>query len=316
MRIAVVGAGRTVNGTGPFLGTFCAEAGATIAAVLTAHPETAAAAANTLRTGAGAGPVPHHDPDAFFATPELDALVIASPAVTHAPYLRRAADLGLHALCEKPLVWGAADPAAEALEITRRFEVAGLWLRVNAQWPLTLPAFRTLHPEAPAVPTRFEMMMSPPSTGLGMLVESLSHPLSLLGTLLPGEDAQGRDIRVQDIRVERPGTDWRLTFDYVVGRQRIAACLQARSCARQPRPAWYALDDYRADRRVELDPFRLSLEADGRTVPLPDPARLLVRSFLEDIASDRTPVLDPAAVPGVDLFAQILDVARPLAGTS
>jgi len=48
------------------------------------------------------------DADALFARDDLDAVVIATPASTHAPLVRTALERGLHVLVEKPMALDAA----------------------------------------------------------------------------------------------------------------------------------------------------------------------------------------------------------------
>ena len=305
IRVAVIGAGRTRNGTGPFLAAFCAQAGAEVAAVHTNRAESAAAVLDRLRTHQTREAVAYTDPARMLESEALDALVIASPATTHAPWLEAALERGLPVLCEKPLVWGLPDPGGAARRLAEGFREAGLWLAVQAQWPQTLPTFRHLHPDAPACPARFEMGLAPPATGLDMLVESLSHPLSLLAHLAPDPEAT-----LVGVRVRRVAQNWEVRFGYRARGARIEARIDVLHAPEQPRPAWYALDGYRVDRIVEMEPYRMWFDAGGHMVPLPDPTRMLVRSFLDDVASDRPPALDPAAVPGVSHLSRILAVAQ------
>ncbi|HEX3214976.1 MAG TPA: Gfo/Idh/MocA family oxidoreductase [Actinomycetota bacterium] len=54
------------------------------------------------------------DPDEVMADPEVDALVIASPARTHAPLVADALAAGKHVLVEKPLALSTAEAVALA----------------------------------------------------------------------------------------------------------------------------------------------------------------------------------------------------------
>ena len=51
----------------------------------------------------------YDDLDAFFADPEIDAVVVATPHPTHAELAIRALDAGKHVLVEKPMVTSLAD---------------------------------------------------------------------------------------------------------------------------------------------------------------------------------------------------------------
>ena len=55
----------------------------------------------------------------------------------------------------------------------------------------------------------------------------------------------------------------------------------------QPRRAAYALDGREARRVVSAPGYRLSFEADGRSVPLSDPLERLLDDFVQDLARPR-----------------------------
>lgn len=305
MRVAIIGARSVAQGTGPYLARFCADAGAEVVALLGTTQETAAEAAEDLRASCGQTPRAHHEPDAFFEAQPFDALVIASPYETHARYLERALAVGVHVLCEKPLVWGGDDPAGLAQDLVRRFEAAGLLLRVQTQWPFTLETYRGLYPRAVGVPARFDMRMGPSARGVAMLVDALSHPLSLLAALAPDPAA-----RIERPRCLQRDGGWDVRFDYRAAGNGIEAHVVLTHSPEAPRPAAYALDGAWAHRRVRLDPYRFELEGGGRTIPMPDPTPLLVRSFLAEAASDGPRTVDPAAVPGMDHLARLVSAAE------
>jgi len=60
------------------------------------------------------GAAVHAEPSAIWADASIDAVVIASPAPTHAALARRALEAGKHVLVEKPLAMSVADAAAVA----------------------------------------------------------------------------------------------------------------------------------------------------------------------------------------------------------
>jgi len=64
------------------------------------------------------------DPDPVLADPQIDAVVIASPAVTHAALATRALEAGKHVLVEKPLAMTVGDARAVAAAATRAKRVA------------------------------------------------------------------------------------------------------------------------------------------------------------------------------------------------
>lgn len=67
------------------------------------------------------------DPDVAFADPEVRAVLIATPAPTHAPLARRALAAGKHVFVEKPLAMSVADATglAETADRTGRVLMVG-----------------------------------------------------------------------------------------------------------------------------------------------------------------------------------------------
>jgi predicted dehydrogenase len=282
-RLAVVGARRHRQGLGAFLARFAQEQGAEVTSFLgTSDPSVAEAARGLEQLGVTARG--YTSLDDLLESERPDGLIIASPHGTHAAFLRRALAERLHVLCEKPLVWGCADPAARAEEFEREFAAAGLVLHENCQWPLTLESFRSLHPGAPALPGRtFEMWMGPTSRGRQMLLDALSHPLSLLQALFPGPDTALADARfsTRDPAAGKLET----SFLFRAGEREVRVRVELASTPHQPRPAGYALDGFRAQRRVRMEDYALFFEDGGRRVAVADPMRRLVAGFVASIAS-------------------------------
>lgn len=309
MRVALIGARRVGQGLGPFLARFIIEAGQELVAVAGTSEATAREASEALAAELGVRPDVAWSP-AGLAAHALDAVVIASPHDTHAAWLSFALDRGLHVLCEKPLVWHtheATAPAAGA-HWAQAFLTRGLVLRVNAQWPWTLASFHDLHPDAPRVPARFFMQMPPRSAGVAMLVDSLSHPLSMLGRFDPDPGA-----RIEELVFHEGGPTaqrWRLTFLYATASRRIEAEIVLDAAPDDTRATTYALDGRRAVRTVDPATYAMTLSDGDRRIPLPDPTPRLVRSFFEDVARGPPGGVDPAADPGLRHLVEIVGAAR------
>ena len=86
MNIAVIGAGRTNNGIGPFIGKFFQKNKADVTAVLGTSEATTRIAAKALEHG-GRVPRSYTQIDALLSNESLDIAVIASPTATHLMYL-------------------------------------------------------------------------------------------------------------------------------------------------------------------------------------------------------------------------------------
>lgn len=293
-RIGLVGARRVRQGLGPFVARHLCELGAEVVCVLGTTPETAARARDDLRAD-GIDARAWHELDAMLEAERLDALAILSPPESHARYLRAALASRLHALCEKPLVWGSAAPADEARELVRGFETAGLLLAENCQWPCTLDAYAALHPDALEPPVRrFEMRLSPASEGERMLVDSLSHPLSLLQALLPDSDA-----RLESVGFEEPGPGaLSVRFDWCAAGGRTACEVRLVRSESVPREAGYGVNGRWAERLVRKSDYSM-LFADGdRTVDLPDPLRVLLAGFVGGLEGPASGVPASGTVAG------------------
>lgn len=305
----MVGARCRRQGIGAHLARFCALAGARVVAVLGTTPATAAEAARLLCASTGQEARPHTGWDEMLADTLPQAVVIACPHESHATFLRHALDAGLHVLCEKPLVWGDADPVVEGEGLARAFLDARRHLHVNTQWPFTLPTYARLFPETRgSAPARFRMHLSPRSTGLAMLVDALPHALSMLAALLPDPQAILDEI---DVQLGDSGRRASVCFTYAAAGGRVAAQVHLQRAEQQPRRAAYALDDRVARRVVQLPSYAMALESEAQRIPLPDPTPLLVRSFLDAVAAGPPREAHPGAVPGMRHLAQIVAAAQP-----
>jgi predicted dehydrogenase len=212
----------------------------------------------------------------------LDALAILSPPGTHLEYLWRALRHGLAVLCEKPLVWGMNAIDEVAAEVVDDFVERGILLYENCQWPLTLPAFERLHPGALAAPPRsFRMELQPVGSGVQALGDALSHPLSVLQALLPGEAPAISRITFSPPRSRGEVKPLTIRFYYESG--------DGGGCETElvlgdddalPRRAALAIDGREARRVVEPETYRLSFAASHGSVPLDDPLTTLVADFV------------------------------------
>ncbi|MCH2100493.1 MAG: Gfo/Idh/MocA family oxidoreductase [Planctomycetes bacterium] len=282
LRVCVIGARRVRNGTGPFLARQVADAGAELVGVLGTTPATAEAARAALAEDG-------YPCQAFTSFEHMvtetqpTALVIATPAGTHRPWLESALQHDLHVLCEKPLLTVYNDDAAS---LPARFAAHGRVLMENCQWPETLDAFGALHPSCAADHiTRFRMMLAPEFRGLSRWIETLSHPLSLLQTVASGP-AEVENVRFAEAGPAAP--DARLSFRYQTLDRAIECEIRMQDTGEWPRPAEFALDDFVARRVVEQpdyqfffdDGYRPEGEGEARRVSADDPQVRLVEKFI------------------------------------
>lgn len=279
LRCGLVGPARTRNGLGPFLADFLEQAGAHVAAVSGRDPARAAAAAAKLSERLGHAVAVEPSVEALAARGDLEALIIASPAEAHLAALRAALAGGLHVLCEKPLV--RLEEQALVADLLDEFAARRRVLVENCVWPYALPALWQLHPGLQRQRLRsVEMMLSPAHLGVEMLADSLSHFISLVQALVPVDE---RTVVVDLEFSDPPRTAERLTMRLALESPfpRLRTTLQLEPLASQPRPAWFAVDGVRVDRRVQIADYSISYASAGREVSVGDPMAALVYGFVQ-----------------------------------
>jgi hypothetical protein len=277
LRVGLVGPARTRQGLGPFLARHVEAAGGQVVAVAGREPERTRAAAAALAAALGHPVAAEGSLADLLERHALDALVVAAPPAAHEPALELALAARVPVLCEKPLLLPGR--AARAAELIDAFLAAGLPLIENCQWPFVLHAFERLFAWPGALRPQFvAQRLSPVGSGRAMVEDSLSHFVSLVqavaATPLP------RLQRIQYSPAE--GVDAvALEVEFASDRARVTGRLELVREPAPPRSAWIQLDGRRAERRIELPSYRMSLCAEGRTVELADPTQALVYRFAD-----------------------------------
>lgn len=280
-RVGIVGARRVRQGLGPFVARDLVAAGAEVPCFLVTSQRSLGPARAELERCAGVSPRGYTDVERMLDLEALDALAILSPAETHEEYLWRAVRHGLPVLCEKPLVWGGrGDPAERAAELVRAFDTRELLLYENCQWPFALPGFERLHPGVlDAPPRRFRMELQPASHGRQALADALSHPLSLLQALLPGESPTVAAVSFHPAGPPSADEALSVRFDYRSGDATCAVEVALTRARTLPRRAAIEIDGRSGERLVAPESYRLSWAASDRSVPMDDPLTHLVADF-------------------------------------
>lgn len=291
LSIAIVGAGRSHQGLGPFMARMVASAGHRVTAVVgrsVASAKVAAAELSDERSELIRG---FDCAEQLVAEARPDAWMIASPYASHEGYLEVAAGAALPTLCEKPFVWTDAEagpgpdagPGARAAQLWQRFTDNGVLLRENVQWPYTLPAYRSLFPEVDLDrASRFDFELAPESDGPARLIDSLSHVLSLVQEVRPGaERVEAIEISTSEpvqVRFRVVGQALPLSVNVSLGR-----------VPQPPRPAAYGFDGHLAHRVIEPETYSMRFEAvDRPSVPVPDPMNQLISAFLGEVEAGTT----------------------------
>lgn len=310
-RVGLVGARSARQGLGPYVARDLLASGVEVPCFLGTSEATLREAAARLRERCGLEARGYSELERMLERESLDALAILSPAETHERFLRAAASARLHVLCEKPLLWGGEDLARRARDCVEAFASARLLLAENCQWPFALPAFRRLHPGvATGAPRSFEMWLSPSSQGLAQLGDCLSHPLSVLQELVPGDQ-----LCVENTTFEPAGagSGVNLSFDFVSDSVRVGVSVRLRQGLSQPRAAGFAIDGARAERIVQMPGYTMELSDGRRSVELPDPLTARVAGFARDLreACSGGPLPSPAPLATrMALLEALVGVAR------
>lgn len=299
MKAAVVGARRVRQGTGEWVARDLARSGVEVCAIVGRTPESRSAAQATLRERYGIEARGYGSLPELLEAESVDLVAICSPREAHLEQVRAALAAGCHVFCEKPFVWWEGlerDPEGEAAlrdviePLLSEFAAKGLQLTLNTQWPFTLPGFEALHPQARAKPLqRFEMHLGPTRVGHEAVLDSGSHPLSMLYALAGASCAGLENVHVRFSDAERAAMT--CTFDYLppaepaggVSPGRVEVELRLTQHPEPPRPAGYAINGFAVNRQIQLPDYSLSFEAQGRTQALPDPLSAAVADVLTRI---------------------------------
>jgi len=310
-QIAIVGARRVRQGTGPYLAAALARLGHDIRGIVGTSDGSVAEAERALRQDYHIQTKGYTSLAALLDEQTVDILVIASPHDTHLEYLRQGVTAGCHVFCEKPLWFpplaempGSADDIADAVSrILAVAAVADLHIGVNLQWPFTLAHYRQLHPlpDDAAQIQSFDMRLSPASQGRAMVLDSAPHLISMLHALLGQGDVDNLELRWQDD--EQTRADIAFGYRHRAGATRVR--LELSQSKQQPRPAGYAINGNAVERRVSMEDYVQSLAGGGGEVTMPDLLTESVRHFLEQ-AGNRAPGGEGGIVHSLRLLHQLV----------
>lgn len=280
----VVGARTQRQGTGPFIAAGLAAAGVAVSGIVGTSPESVALARQELTAAGMVPPQSFTDLDSAMDQLQPNTIAICSPWRVHAQQLSQVAAAGRHCLVEKPLAWPASE--AQADEIITAFEQQSLLLQVVNQWPTTLPAFARLHGHMPTSIDRFTMRLSPISIGPDMVTDSAPHFIGMLQALAgPGEC---ENCKVASGETHDGEQQLQLDCDYLHGAGVMQATLMLETQQERPRPAWYQINELRADRQVEFPEYQQYLACGERREPLADPIHQVADDFARQLRAGAT----------------------------
>ena len=277
----VIGARTQRQGTGPFIAAGLDTAGVTVSGIVGTSEASVARAKQQLADNWSLRTEGFTSLRAALEVTGADAVAICSPWQVHQQQLTEVAEASRHCLVEKPLAWPLDEDGADKL--ISAFERRNLLLQVVNQWPTTLPAFAALHGALVEPVQQFAMRLSPISIGPDMVTDSAPHFVGMLQALAgPGDCA---DARIDSLSAD----ELQLACRYQHTGGSIVARLILKTQEQRPRPAWYAVNELRADREVELPDYRQYLVFGDRRVEVPDPMHRVTAQFARSLrAGEKT----------------------------
>ena len=302
LKVAIVGPGRSKQGTGPFIARTFKQLGCTVEAVVSSTLASAELATQTLQSDYQIQCRAYADLQQLLKNHSIDVVAISSPVDSHLENLNIAIQAGCHVFGEKPLWWSKQTFTQDIQSITNQTtELVKLCnankvlLQLNTQWPYTLPTYYELYPQLKKQNSieSFSMWLSPQSQGRTMIIDAAPHLFSMLYALVGSGKINNIESDYDNATLEQ---DLQITFDYLhaFGDTRVSFSLI--SSGTVPKPAAYAINDLRVDRHVELPNYLISLRSDENQLPLVDPLASSIKNFISTIhskvSSDEVTLID------------------------
>jgi hypothetical protein len=310
LKVAIVGPGRSKQGTGPFIARTFKQLGCDVQAVVSSSLESSEQAAQALKSDYQIECNAYESLQQLLNNHPIDVVAISSPVDSHLENLNTAIQAGCHVFCEKPLWWSKSNTridiqniSNQTTELVRLCSTNKVLLQLNTQWPYTLPTYYELYPllKKQTSIKSFSMCLSPQSHGCTMIIDAAPHLLSMLYALV----GSGKINNIEsNYRAANPEQDLLITFDYLhaLGDTRVSICLISSDTL--PKPAAYAINGLRVDRHVELPNYLISLHSDEHQLPLVDPLASSIKNFISTIHS-KVSSDEVALIDGMTHLAQI-----------
>jgi len=305
MKTAIIGAARTRNGIGEYIGKYAHQNGARVIAVQGTTAQTARDAAQALRRY-GIAARAYSDFTTLAARETPEAVIIASPARTHYTYIIQAIERGQHIFCEKPFVWDVHSPIQEVLEdIFSQADSAGIVVAMNSQWPFSLRSYEKLcGPIEKRAAHSFFISLSPLCSGRQMIVEAVPHALSILYHIY------GAGI-IEGLAVESRKKKMALRFQYVADDTACNVLINLEQNKRQPRGFSFGFNENIVRREIDMETYRISFAHKNDTLIVPDPLELSVKDFLAAVREQREPLIGKQHILStMRLLKQIYDACE------
>ncbi len=309
LNVAIVGPGRSKQGTGPFIARTFNELDTNICGVVSSSLTSAEMAAQQLFADYKIKCNAYSTLQTLLDNNKVDIVAISSPASSHLDYLKLAIESNCHIFCEKPLWWPSnytSDSDGESItnqhieketsDLVRQCMNKNLILQLNTQWPYTLPTYYEIFPQQESkaqTVNSFSMWLSPQSTGSDMIIDAMPHVLSMLYSIL----SAGKIENIQSShQLGTANENISINFDYLHAFNNTQVAVYLNSNDQIPKPAAYAINNNRVDRHVELSNYLISLCTADVQAPVMDPLVCSIKNFISSIhsktSSDETVLID------------------------
>ncbi|NWG01489.1 MAG: Gfo/Idh/MocA family oxidoreductase [Syntrophaceae bacterium] len=286
MKVSIIGAGRTRNGIGEYIGKYFHQHGGQVISALGTSEKTTLQACSALRKyGINAHPYTRFDEMVKNEKPEV--MVIASPSSTHYEYLLQSIDSGAHVFCEKPFIWtDRINPSEAVEEIFGKARSKGLIVAMNSQWPFALDDYKKICGKVKIEERNtFFIEMAPPVSGRKMISESVPHALSLLYCLLG-------DGEIENLRFEsKEERAMSIRFTYLFGTKTCDVFIQLAYQEAQPRPFSFGLNGQIVSRSLDFENYETYFNYENKKMRITDPLESSVKDFMEAFATGNEPFI-------------------------
>jgi hypothetical protein len=306
LNVSIIGAGRTRNGIGEYIGKYFHKHGARVTSVLGTTEKTGLQASSALRKY-GIEAHPYTTIEEMVRGEKPDVVAIASPSSTHYEYLLKSLDSGLHVFCEKPFLWGDhTDIQKRAEDIFVKAREKKITIAMNSQWPFSIDDYEKICGKIRIQEANhFSMRMSPFSPGKVMIPESVPHPLSILYCRLGSGE-----IRSLNFESEGEG-EMRIRFTYLFGTRACDVLIRLVHQKTQPREFSYGFNDKIVSRSLDLRNYEIYFHYGNKKLRIVDPLELSVKNFMGALEKKTEPFIGaPHILHNMSLLKEIDDGFR------
>jgi hypothetical protein len=303
LNVSIIGAGRTRNGIGEYIGKYFHQHGAKVTCVLGTTEKTSFQASSALRKyGIEAHPYTKFDEMVIAEKP--DVVVIASPSSTHYEYLLKSLERGLHPFCEKPFIWNDGRDVQKRIEaIFEKAREKKLTVAMNSQWPFSIDSYEEMCGRIRiAERNNFFVRMSPFSPGEVMIPEAVPHPLSILYSQLGAGE-------IENLNFESDGEGkLSIRFTYLFGIRACDVFIKLVHQKTPPREFSFGFNDKIVSRSLDLENYEIYFNYGDKKLRIVDPLELSVKNFMEAIEKKIEPFIGPPHIlHNMSLLKKIYD---------